>query len=350
MMKQKLINMTDLYKILGSNIINSCSVEITNNCSFFCEHCYIDKTKKVMMNFDMFKNIIDQLLSFNCNSILITGGEPTLNPEFVKMYTYAKEKGMFVSVNTNGFYFNNAVREIFLKYKPDLIEITLYGYNNESYKEFTHVDNSYENVMKSINFLSDNKIKFNLKATLTKQNYLYLKEMRKISNKYNEMFRYDYIIFPKLNEINKGRNPLSLTPREIVDVIKMDEGDTYHFRERVKKVLELKDKDNYISNVFACEIARDIIYIDCSGFIRPCVIVGKKYNIKEWKIKDAIEDMRNYFSNIKFENNSKCQNCYKRKLCRYCPGRFFLENGRYDIPSDFYCELADLLIEELKEE
>ena len=266
------------------------------------------------MTFDEFKNIVNQLLCINCNSILITGGEPTLNPDFIKMYKYAKEKGMFVSINTNGFYFNNDIKNIFLKFKPNLIEITLYGYNKETYKKFTHVNDSYNGVINSIEFLSINGIKFNLKATLTKENYMYLAEMRKISYKYKCMFRYDYILFPKINEVNKGKN-----------------------------------KNHYINKVFSCKIAKEIIYIDCNGFIKPCLVIDKKYNIKSWKIKDAIEDMRKYFDNIKFENNFKCQNCYKRKICRYCPGRNFLENGVYDTASKFYCNLADLLLEEFKE-
>ena len=348
-MKNELIDISSLYNLLNSKIINNCTIEITNVCSFFCSHCYIDKFKRKMMTFDEFKNIVNQLLCINCNSILITGGEPTLNPDFIKMYKYAKEKGMFVSINTNGFYFNNDIKNIFLKFKPNLIEITLYGYNKETYKKFTHVNDSYNGVINSIEFLSINGIKFNLKATLTKENYMYLAEMRKISYKYKCMFRYDYILFPKINEVNKGRNELSLTSKEIISVIKQDEGDTFYFKERVKEIQKGKNKNHYINKVFSCKIAKEIIYIDCNGFIKPCLVIDKKYNIISWKIKDAIEDMRKYFDNIKFENNFKCQNCYKRKLCRYCPGRNFLENGVYDTASKFYCNLADLLLEEFKE-
>ncbi len=347
-MKNKIIEMNDLYNIIGSNKLHSCSIEITNTCSFRCNHCYVDKSTKKMMSFDMFKSIIDQLLELKCNSILITGGECTINSDFIKMYMYAKEHGMFVNINTNGFHFSKDVRNTFINYKPDLVEITLYGYNNKTYEEFTHVKNSYDSVIDNINFLSKNGIKFNLKATLTKENYMYLNELRKISDKYNEMFRYDFIIFPKLTEIGKGRNKLSLTPKEIIEVIKADEGDSEHFRVQVNETLKNMHENNRIENVFTCQIARGVIFIDCFGNIKPCTVTDKKYNLCEYSIEDAIDDMQDYFKNMKFVNHSNCQGCYKRKLCRYCPGRFFLENGRYDVKSDFYCELADLLIEEFK--
>ena len=43
-MKNKIIEMNDLYNILNSNKLHSCSIEITNCCSFYCDHCYVDKT------------------------------------------------------------------------------------------------------------------------------------------------------------------------------------------------------------------------------------------------------------------------------------------------------------------
>jgi MoaA/NifB/PqqE/SkfB family radical SAM enzyme len=347
-MKNKVIEMQDLYDILNSNKIKSCSIEITNTCSFKCDHCYVEKSRKQMMTFDTFKNIIDQLLDLNCNSILITGGECTLNPEFIKMYLYAKQKGMFVNINSNGFHFSEEIKNTFKEYEPDLIEITLYGYDNETYEQFTHVKDSYDNVMNTLNFLKENNFKFNLKGTVTKDNYKYIYKLREIANRYNVSFRYDYIIFPKLNDIGHGRNALSITPEQVIEVIKQDKLDVAHFTKQVKKIKEMEKENNHIDNIFECQVARGIIFIDAFGYIKPCTVVSKKYNISDWSISDAVDDMQEYFDGLKFTRPSKCQDCHKRLLCRYCPGRFFLENGRYDVPSDFYCEVADLMIEEFK--
>lgn len=38
----------------------------------------------------------------------------------------------------------------------------------------------------------------------------------------------------------------------------------------------------------------------------------------------------------------------KKKLCRYCPGKFRLETGSYEKAPKEYCELCDLLISEFK--
>ena len=41
-------------------------------------------------------------------------------------------------------------------------------------------------------------------------------------------------------------------------------------------------------------------------------------------------------------------NCNKKSLCRYCPGKFYMETGSLTNVPNFYCELADKLIKEFK--
>ena len=66
--------------------LSNAVIEINDNCNFQCDHCYLGIKEKKYMNFDLFKKIIDQLYDLGCLSILITGGEPLLNPAFKNMY------------------------------------------------------------------------------------------------------------------------------------------------------------------------------------------------------------------------------------------------------------------------
>ena len=346
-LKEKKVNENDLNEIFSSNFINQCSIEITNICPFKCDHCYVPKIDYTYMNYNMFKKIINQLLELNTRSILITGGDPLVNPEFINMYKYAKENGMFVYINTTLFYLTDDIYEVFKNYKPDGIEISIYGYDDNSYNSFVHVNNSYREVINNINKLKKINLKISLKTVLTKRNFKYIFEIKKLAKKLNLPYRYDYILFPKINEVG-CKNSESISPDEVLQVIKQDKEDVDYFKNAVKKIEELKKSYKPSKQVFQCSLGKDRIFIDTYGNVKLCLVVDKMVNIKEKSIREIVELLHNDILNISFNEEDKCYKCYKKKLCRYCPGRFYLETKSYKEPPNFYCELADKLIKEFK--
>lgn len=338
---------SDFNALLDSKKITSCVIEITNRCQFMCDHCYVTKSSKKDMDYKTFKKIIDELLEINCYSITITGGEPLLNKDFKKMYLCAKQKGMRIGINTNGYFINKEIIDLFKKYKPYQIEISIYGYDNKSYEEFTHYKNCFKNIDDSINQLIKNNLNLKLKTVLTKKNFENFEKIRKYCEKYDLEFRYDYNIFPKLESESFKRNEESLLPKQILNIIKNNKGDSEYFKTAVDN---LNENIEISENVFQCSIGKEQVFIDSYGNIRPCLVVNEKYNIREYKIIAAMNKFKNGICKLHFSENSKCKKCYKKKLCRYCPGKFQLETGSYEIPPKEYCELCDLLISEFKEE
>lgn len=344
------ISYSQLMTLLNSKVLNECTIEITNACQFRCDHCYVEKSTVKVMKIEDFKVIIDQLLEINCNAILLTGGEPMLNPDFLDMYIYAKKMGMIVNINTTCFLLNKRILNTFIKYIPNSIEISLYGYDDKSYELFTHKKNSFEKVLRNIKLLKSSNINISLKTVLTKKNYYYIEELKEFARQYNIPFRYDYIVFPKLIDNKFEENPEMLNYKKIIDIIKKDTGDVKYFTNAVKNIKKCEYEDNNITKIFQCTMGKEKIFIDCDLNVKPCLVVPVKYNLKEYSVKEAIELMNEGICRLEFQRKSKCQDCYKRKLCRYCPGRFFLESGRYDTPPKFYCDMADGLIKEFDNE
>lgn len=338
---------SDLNVLLESNEVTNCMIEITNRCQFKCDHCYVDKSKKNDMDFISYKRIIDELLKINCYTVILTGGEPLLNKDFKKMYLYAKKKGMRVGINTNGFLINEEIIKLFNKYKPFQIEISIYGYDDFTYEEFTHFKNAFSVINDNIVLLINNNINLKLKTVLTKRNFDNFERIRKYCQQFDSEFRYDYNIFPKVSGGLFRRNEEALLPKDIVKIIKKNENDIKYFKNAVNN---LNENIEMSDNVFQCSIGKDRIFIDCYGNIKPCLVVDEKYNIKEYKILDALNMFRNGICKLHFSTNSKCKDCYKKKLCRYCPGKFQLETGSYETAPKEYCELCELLISEFKEE
>lgn len=76
-------------------------VEISSTCNLSCPMCYTttdefkDKVGRGIMDFDLFKKIIDECVKYNLYSIRISlRGEAFIHPRVYDMIQYAKEKGI----------------------------------------------------------------------------------------------------------------------------------------------------------------------------------------------------------------------------------------------------------------
>jgi radical SAM protein with 4Fe4S-binding SPASM domain len=87
---------------LSINVINSCNA----NC-VFCAYKYY-KDKKMLMNFKIFKKIVDEIKKFNGNNIDLTPtlGEVLIDPNLFEKIKYAKKKNLYISTYTNGILLN----------------------------------------------------------------------------------------------------------------------------------------------------------------------------------------------------------------------------------------------------
>ena len=90
------------------------------------------------MDFDLFKNVIDQIAQFDSNLKTLRLnkiGEPTLNKHLPEMIKYAKKtnKINWIDFATNGSKLNNEFSEKIIESGVDRINISLEGISEEDY-------------------------------------------------------------------------------------------------------------------------------------------------------------------------------------------------------------------------
>lgn len=79
---------------------------ITNRCHFECSHCMKNSNKNGQhMSIKTFQAALDFGLKFKANNIMLTGGEPSLHPQYIEMVNLARNtmKGV-ISIASNGWY------------------------------------------------------------------------------------------------------------------------------------------------------------------------------------------------------------------------------------------------------
>jgi len=152
-------------------------IEITNSCNLNCPLCYANSEKGEFLELNKIEQMMDffQEREFNKAEILqISGGEPTVHPQIIKILKLAKTKNFkFVMLNTNGLKLandENFVKEIANIYnKTGGFEIYLQfdGLNDEIYTKLRGKP-LLDIKLKAIKNLQKYKIPITLVTTVTK--------------------------------------------------------------------------------------------------------------------------------------------------------------------------------------
>lgn len=115
-------------------------IEVTNKCNMCCNTCYANSGKGKDLNIDT----IEKMINFGAEAeggkgevLQISGGEPTLHKDIIKIIKMARKKYQYVMLNTNGI--RIAEDEDFVKELSQFVggfEIYLQfdSFNDETYK------------------------------------------------------------------------------------------------------------------------------------------------------------------------------------------------------------------------
>ena len=96
-------------------------LDITSACNLKCKHCYqfpylYGNESRKDIETEEILNLIDQMHDLNASKLVISGGEPFLRPDIVKIIKYAISKGIFISaIFTNGTVVNDKLLEFIAK-------------------------------------------------------------------------------------------------------------------------------------------------------------------------------------------------------------------------------------------
>ena len=116
--------------------------ELTPRCNFDCKMCYIhnqdsNSMKSRELSTQQWKHIFDEAYDSGMMFATLTGGECLLRDDFKELYLHLWNKRVMITVLTNGFLIDDAYVDFFSKYQPDMIQVTLYGSNEDGYRNVT---------------------------------------------------------------------------------------------------------------------------------------------------------------------------------------------------------------------
>lgn len=146
-------------------------IEPSDKCNFKCKFCPTSDLKLMIntdgrnygnMDFNLYKNIINDIIEFDDNIKLLqlyAGGEPLLNPMFSEMIEYAKKSGKFdrIATTTNAYLLNSELSLKIINAGLDRINISIEGINEEQYFNISNVKIDFNKLVNNIKFFYENK-------------------------------------------------------------------------------------------------------------------------------------------------------------------------------------------------
>jgi len=317
--------------------------DITYRCNLKCVHCYIGRSNsRKEMNTEGIINVIDKIADAGCLWMLLTGGEPLIREDFEEIYVYMKKKGFIITLFTNAALITEEIVRLLDRWRPFVVEATIYGMTPATYEIVTGVKGSLEKCIGGIKLLAENKIPLKLKTVALTVNKEEIPAMKKFARGFGLELRVDPFINPRIDgslEPCKYR----LSPEESVEIFSSNKKDVKELKRLCRKNENFKPE-----YIYTCSAGRESFHLNPYGEMSlclmspyPCVNLLNGGTFEDgWKLLPEI-----YMQ--KHKKEIKCRECDISFLCGVCPGWSKIEAGDEELPVEYLCKVAHLKAEKL---
>lgn len=336
------------------------TLELLPICNMNCDMCYIRlsrtemEKKGRMRTADEWISMGEEMERAGVLFLLLTGGEPLLFPDFRRLYLSLRERGIILTVNTNGTLIDADWAAFFGENKPRRINITLYGADDRAYETLCHYPGGFEKTLQGIRLLKERGVDVKLNGSVTKSNRNDMEKLYAIGRELGAPVHMDTYMLPGIHERKLPFEAQSRLEPEEAAAAEMEmlrnEMNPEAFRMYVRQMLlQIKKEGNVYSEGITCMAGNCSFAVNWQGEMRPCVTLEEpSVPVFETGFESAWQQIS---EKVKaYRVNEKCRQCRLRPVCKTCVASARLETGEYDGLPEYLCRYARKYIRLLKDE
>lgn len=308
--------------------------ELTPRCGLDCKMCYVHLHPEEISKCGRGRELTAaewiemgrQAQVAGVFSLCITGGDPVLHPEFETIWKELSRMGFRITLQTNAYSITEKVEALFYEYPPQEAKITLYGSNNEVYRNVCRVENGFTKVNEGIQKLRNLKIPIQLVTTFVKQNIEDKDNIFRyaVTNRYR--WYYSTSCYPSLRGANTNARECALSVYDLgCSEETAREWNEKPFMKADKKPCEY------------CSIYRTGYNITWDGYMRFCLFLDEpKIDVLESTFEKNWMKLQEYSESIRWPE--ECYICQVRDKCRKCIAGLACNSGGIGKREQRYCE------------
>lgn len=165
------------------------SIIFTRGCNFRCPYCHNPQLVYPEQYGELYdeKEILSYLIGRKekINAVVITGGEPTIQPDLIDFIHTLKNEGFLVKLDTNGSR-PEILRSLIKEKSIDYVALDIKA-PKEKYKNVTKISyNPYDWVIKSKNIIIDSGLPYEFRTTFDRD-ILTEEDVQKLRQKYQTL-------------------------------------------------------------------------------------------------------------------------------------------------------------------
>ena len=304
--------------------------ELTSRCNLNCKMCYVHLSPEEQSKIGdelttaewitLGKDAVDEGMLY----LLLTGGEPLLRQDFEEIYTSLIKMGLFMTINTNGTLLTSEILKCLKKYRPEKVNITLYGMSECTYGALCGNAHGFCDAVQAIQKLKEAGVRVNLNTTFTRYNIDDMKDIVAFAKKMEIPIRMSSYIFPPVRsphnteEVNLSAEELGKASAQF-DLLTMNKEQIEKRKEYIRSCIRKKVNGNekMESKISSCLAGRGAFWISWDGKMYPCGMLS-----------EYVQDIRYYTFHEAWKNTCEsikqlllppeCSVCKYQPLCASC--------------------------------
>ena len=340
----------------------SFDLELTARCNNDCRHCYINlpaadrAAASAELTTGEIVDLASQAAELGAVWCLLTGGEPLLRHDFEDVYLGAKRVGLLTGVFTNACLVTERHVELFRRYPPRDLEVSVYGATAAAYERVTRRPGSYAAFRRGLDLLLDGGVPVRLKAVVLRSNVEELEEMSAFCRqRTRDYYRFDPLLHLRYDGDEARNAEIRAERLSAAEVVAVERSDPQRFG-----ALERGCRDGVLvpalpggepDRLFRCGAGTGSFVIGHDGgfrlcgslwapgsvaCLRPgaagCVTLREAWEEHVPRVRELAGSDRGFLE--------RCSGCPIVNLCLWCPAHAHLETGRPDAWAAYFCEVA----------
>lgn len=303
--------------------------ELTSRCNLNCKMCYIHRREndweaiKQELSTEEWIGIGEKAVSEGMIYLLLTGGEPTLRRDFTELYRNLIKMGLIISVNTNGTAITDEILKAFLCHTPEKVNITLYGFSDETYGSLCGSENVFNRVINNIRMLKKAGVNVIITTTFTRYNIGDMNRIIEFAKSEKIPVRMSAYLFPPVRG-GYGEKEVFLTAEMLgkasayFDIMTMDDKQKDKRREYINKCLAHETVGEMPeSKISSCMAGRGAFWITWDGMMYPCgMLPDYACDVRKLGFHDAWKGTCESVNKLILPK--ECSVCQYKPLCPTC--------------------------------
>ncbi|MCB2289468.1 radical SAM protein [Clostridium sp. CS001] len=316
-----------------------CWLEITSYCNQKCIHCFMgNELNKNKLDINSIRIIAKDLSEMGVKKVALTGGEPTLHPNFLEILDILNEFNFKIIILTNGLNISDEMITKFRQYNV-ITRIPLLGLE-KTHDRITGVSGAYKKCFNNINKLKNNSINLTITTTVMELNKNEIEQIQDIADNLDLDFEKGPI-FP-IGEAKK--NWELLVTKDYQDILSNCHDFDFNPGRSIYSDEHYVNVPSKIKKYVDCGTRN--IAITSSGYYVPCLLLrdsifsmGSTYNKSIMHlVSEKNDNFRNLQDKMSTNNITPCNNCETRHICKGggCKAVSYLFNNNIEEKNPHY--------------